>query len=158
MRRERLTLWPNTPDGRQAPNVTLLDFESDRLAEFAAQVRAEYDDLKAKNLKLDLTRGKPSSEQLDFAEPLLSLPGEGEHQDADGADVRNYGNLKGISDIRTLWAEVIGVDPENLIARDASSLNIMFDLITWSYMFGNNDSERPWKDLEGDGEKIRVRV
>jgi len=137
------------------PTVTLLDFDSDRLAQFADQVRKDYDELKAKNLKLDLTRGKPSSEQLDFAESLLALPGEGDHTDADGADVRNYGNLKGISDIRTLWAEVIGVDPENLIAGDASSLNIMFDLITWSYMFGNNDSERPWKDLEGDGEKIR---
>ena len=135
--------------------MTLLDFDSDRLAQFADQVRKDYDELKAKNLKLDLTRGKPSSEQLDFAESLLALPGEGNHTDADGADVRNYGNLKGISDIRTLWAEVIGVDPENLIAGDASSLNIMFDLITWSYMFGNNDSERPWKDLEGDGEKIR---
>ena len=135
--------------------MTLLDFDSDRLAQFADQVRKDYDELKAKNLKLDLTRGKPSSEQLDFAESLLALPGEGNHTDADGADVRNYGNLTGIADIRTLWAEVIGVDPENLIAGDASSLNIMFDLITWSYMFGNNDSERPWKDLEGDGEKIR---
>lgn len=135
--------------------MTLLDFDSDRLAQFADQVRKDYDELKAKNLKLDLTRGKPSSEQLDFAESLLALPGEGNHTDADGADVRNYGNLRGIADIRTLWAEVIGVDPENLIAGDSSSLNIMFDLITWSYMFGNNDSERPWKDLEADGEKIR---
>ena len=126
--------------------MTLLDFESDRLAEFAAQVRAEYDDLKAKNLKLDLTRGKPSSEQLDFAEPLLGLPGEDDHTDADGADVRNYGNLKGIRDIRELWADVLGVDPELLIAGDASSLNIMFDLVSWSYAFGNNDSERPWRE------------
>ena len=126
--------------------MTLLDFESDRLAEFAAQVRAEYDDLKAKNLKLDLTRGKPSSEQLDFAEPLLGLPGEDDHTDADGADVRNYGNLKGIRDIRELWADVLGVDRELLIAGDASSLNIMFDLVSWSYAFGNNDSERPWRE------------
>ena len=128
--------------------MTLLDFESDRLAEFAAQVRAEYDDLKAKNLKLDLTRGKPSSEQLDFAEHLLALPGEDDHTDADGADVRNYGNLKGIRDIRALWADVLGVDPELLIAGDASSLNIMFDLVSWSYAFGNNDSERPWREEE----------
>ncbi|MDO5668452.1 MAG: aminotransferase class I/II-fold pyridoxal phosphate-dependent enzyme [Corynebacterium sp.] len=128
--------------------MTLLDFDSDRLAEFAAQVRKDYDDLKARNLKLDLTRGKPSSEQLDFAEPLLALPGEGDHADADGTDVRNYGNLKGIRDIRAIWAEVLGVDPELLIAGDSSSLNIMFDLISWSYAFGNNDSQQPWREEE----------
>lgn len=128
--------------------MTLLDFDSDRLADFAAQVRKEYDDLKAKNLKLDLTRGKPSSEQLDFAESLLALPGEGDHKDADGQDVRNYGNLKGIRDIRELWADLLGVNPEHLLAGDASSLNIMFDLVSWSYLFGNNDSERPWREEE----------
>lgn len=128
--------------------MTLLDFESDQLAEFAAQVRKDYDELKAKNLKLDLTRGKPSSEQLDFAESLLALPGEGNHTDADGADVRNYGNLKGITDIRNLWAEVLGIDPALIIAGDSSSLNIMFDLISWSYTFGNNDSVRPWSQEE----------
>lgn len=128
--------------------MTLLDFDSDRLAQFAAQVRAEYEELKEKNLKLDLTRGKPSSEQLDFAEALLALPGAGEHLDADGQDVRNYGNLRGIRDIRELWAELLGVDPHSVLAGDASSLNIMFDLLTWSCMFGTNDSERPWKDEE----------
>ena len=128
--------------------MTLLDLDSDRLADFAAQVRKEYDDLKARNLKLDLTRGKPSSEQLDFGEALLALPGEGDHLDADGQDVRNYGNLKGIREIRELWAEVLGIDAADLIAGDASSLNIMFDLVSWAYLFGTNDSERPWKDEE----------
>ena len=128
--------------------MTLLDFDSDHLAEFAAQVRADYDTLKARNLRLDLTRGKPSAEQLDIAEPVLALPGEGDHTDADGADVRNYGNLKGIRDIREIWADVLGVDPDLLLAGDSSSLNIMFDLISWSYAFGNNDSERPWHQEE----------
>ncbi|RSZ64478.1 aminotransferase class I/II-fold pyridoxal phosphate-dependent enzyme [Corynebacterium hylobatis] len=128
--------------------MTLLDFDSDRLAQFAAQVRADYEELKGKNLRLDLTRGKPSSEQLDFGESLLALPGEGDHLDADGQDVRNYGNLKGIRDIRELWAELLGVDPESVFAGDSSSLNIMFDLVTWAYMFGTNDSERPWQDEE----------
>ncbi|MCS5478260.1 aminotransferase class I/II-fold pyridoxal phosphate-dependent enzyme [Corynebacterium sp. YIM 101645] len=128
--------------------MTLLDFDSDRLAQFAAQVRADYEELKGRNLKLDLTRGKPSSEQLDFGEALLALPGEDDHLDADGQDVRNYGNLKGIRDIRELWAELLGVDPESVFAGDSSSLNIMFDLVTWAYMFGTNDSQRPWQDEE----------
>ncbi len=138
----------STPDahGRQALTMTLLDFDSERLSEFAAQVRADYDELKARNLKLNLTRGKPSSEQLDLADELLELPGRDDHLDADGADVRNYGNLKGIRDIRQIWAELLGLDVEHVLAGDSSSLNIMFDLISWSYAFGNNDSERPWKD------------
>lgn len=128
--------------------MSLLEFDADQLANFAAEIRKDYDELKAKNLKLDLTRGKPSAEQLDIADALLELPGRGDHHDADGADVRNYGNLRGIRDIRQIWADLLGVDVDNLIAGDSSSLNIMFDLISWSHAFGNNDSGRPWKDEE----------
>ena len=111
-------------------------------------MREEYEALKARNLNLDLTRGKPSAEQLDLSDDLLELPGTGNYVDATGADVRNYGNLQGIKDIRDIWGEVIGVPAENLYAGDSSSLNIMFDLISWSYTFGNNDSERPWSAEE----------
>jgi len=126
--------------------MSLLELAPNELEQLAADVRARYDALKAKNLNLDLTRGKPSSEQLDFSNDLLELPGKDAYKDKTGADVRNYGNLQGIADIRELWAEVLGVDPANVIAGDASSLNIMFDLISWSFIFGKNDSERPWRE------------
>ncbi|MCT2154965.1 aminotransferase class I/II-fold pyridoxal phosphate-dependent enzyme [Corynebacterium sanguinis] len=126
--------------------MSLLDLDNSELEQLAANVRARYEELKAKDLTLDLTRGKPSSEQLDFSNALLELPGAGDYVDNTGADVRNYGNLAGIADIRELWAEVLGIDHANLIAGDSSSLNIMFDLISFSYAFGNNDSQRPWKD------------
>lgn len=108
-----------------------------------AEVTAAYEELKAAGLKLDLTRGKPSAEQLDFAHDLLSLPGEN-FTTPGGVDVRNYGGLNGIAELRALWAELLGVPVDNVIAGDASSLNIMFDLISWSYTFGNNDSPKPW--------------
>ncbi|MDY6049164.1 MAG: aminotransferase class I/II-fold pyridoxal phosphate-dependent enzyme [Corynebacterium sp.] len=111
-------------------------------------LRVEYDALKAKNLSLDLTRGKPSTEQLDFNTELLGLPEPGDTKDAQGADVRNYGNLKGIVDIRQIWADLLNVSMDNIIAQDSSSLNIMFDLISWAYMWGTQDSQRPWKDEE----------
>nr|MBS9401990.1 hypothetical protein [Streptococcus oralis] len=57
--------------------MSLLTLESSALAELAAKVREEYAGLKAKGLKLDLTRGKPSKAQLDLSNALLSLPGEG---------------------------------------------------------------------------------
>lgn len=108
-----------------------------------AEVTAAYEELKSAGLKLDLTRGKPSPEQLDFATELLSLPGD-KYITPGGVDVRNYGGLNGIAELRELWGELIGVPAENIVAGDASSLNIMFDLISWSYTFGNNDSPRPW--------------
>ena len=128
--------------------MSLTDLTDDQFAQLAEETRARYDELKARNLNLNLTRGKPSSEQLDFSNALLTLPGEGDYTDQTGADVRNYGNLEGIRDIRELWGEALGIDPDNLLAEDSSSLNIMFDLISWSYIWGNNDSERPWKDEE----------
>ena len=128
--------------------MSLLTLESSALAELAAKVREEYAGLKAKGLKLDLTRGKPSKAQLDLSNALLSLPGEGNYTDAEGADLRNYGNLKGVKKLRELWGELTNIDPELLLAGDSSSLNIMFDLISWAYTFGTNDSPRPWSEEE----------
>lgn len=128
--------------------MSLLDLDTAAREELTAKVREEYEALKARNLNLDLTRGKPSTEQLDLSNDLLELPGKDTYVDATGADVRNYGNLQGIKDIRDIWGELIGVPAENLYAGDASSLNIMFDLISWSYAFGNNDSQRPWSAEE----------
>ncbi|WJY96568.1 aminotransferase class I/II-fold pyridoxal phosphate-dependent enzyme [Corynebacterium fournieri] len=128
--------------------MSLKQLAPDQFAELAQRTRAQYEELKARNLNLDLTRGKPSSEQLDFSNALLSLPGTGDYTDNTGADVRNYGNLAGIADIRELWAEALGIDPAHLIAGDSSSLNIMFDLISYAYIWGTNDSPKPWKDEE----------
>lgn len=128
--------------------MSLLDLDTDARAQLFAQVRADYDALKAKNLALDLTRGKPSSQQLNLANALLSLPGEGNIYDATGADVRNYGNLKGIKDIRAIWAELMGVELDEIIAGDGSSLNMMFDVISFAHTFGTQDSEKPWSAEE----------
>lgn len=135
-----------THDGTQT--TAFANLNQQELAALAQDVRQRYEDLKARNLSLDLTRGKPSSEQLDLSNALLSLPGEGDYKDAKGVDLRNYGGLQGIEEIRQLWASVLGVDVANIVAADSSSLNIMFDLISFAYIWGTNDSQRPWKDEE----------
>ena len=126
--------------------MTLRDYDAERLAAFTKDINAKYDELKARNLTLDLTRGKPSAEQLDFSNAILALPGVDDYRAADGTDCRNYGGLTGIKDIRAIWAEALGLPVDNVIAGDASSLNIMFDLISFAFMFGTNDSERAWRD------------
>ncbi|MBI8999667.1 aminotransferase class I/II-fold pyridoxal phosphate-dependent enzyme [Corynebacterium sp. CCM 9185] len=128
--------------------MPLQDLDAKELANFTEEISAKYEELKARNLKLDLTRGKPSAEQLDFSEDLLAQPGAGEHITADGIDVRNYGGLTGITDIRSIYSDLLGVPVDQIWAGDASSLNIMFDLILASYVWGNNDSDTPWKDLD----------
>lgn len=107
------------------------------------EVEKAYTAFADRGLSLDLTRGKPAAEQLDFSAQLLSEPGQN-YTTPSGVDIRNYGGDAGLKEIRELWAEVLGISAEQLVAGDASSLNIMFDLISWSYAFGNNDSARPW--------------
>ena len=131
--------------------MSLLSLDADQLKELAERTRKDYEALKAKGLQLNLTRGKPSKAQSDLANDLLSLPGEGNYTDAAGNDLRNYGNLDGIREVRELWGKLLGIPAENLVAADSSSLNIMFDLISFAHTWGTNDSERPW----GQEDKVK---
>ncbi|MCQ9341252.1 aminotransferase class I/II-fold pyridoxal phosphate-dependent enzyme [Corynebacterium phoceense] len=131
--------------------MSLLSLDADQLKELAERIREDYAELKAKGLQLNLTRGKPSKAQSDLANDLLSLPGEDNYTDAAGNDLRNYGNLDGIREVRELWGKLLGIPAENLVAADSSSLNIMFDLISFAHTWGTNDSERPW----GQEDKVK---
>lgn len=99
------------------------------------------------HLELDLTRGKPSVQQLDLSNPLLQMPGPGLHQ-ADGADCRNYGVLQGLPSLRALLAPLFGVTPGQMIIGGNSSLALMHDAIVFALLGGTCDSERPWSRQE----------
>ncbi|HRD14132.1 MAG TPA: aminotransferase class I/II-fold pyridoxal phosphate-dependent enzyme [Mycobacterium sp.] len=105
--------------------------------------RHNYADLQAKKLSLDLTRGKPSSEQLDLSNALLSLPGP-EYRDEDGTDTRNYGGLHGLPGLRAIFGELLGIGVPNLIAGNNASLELMHDTVVFSLLHGGVDSPRPW--------------
>ena len=120
----------------------LAERSTDELAAFLAEQRAAYEDVRAQGLKLDLTRGKPSAEQLDLAEALLTLP-EG-HLDADGVDVRNYGGLNGLRELREMFAELLWVDPAQVVAGGNSSLTMMHDVLVQLLLHGAVGSPRPW--------------
>ncbi len=115
----------------------------DLLAQHEIQQR-NYAELQAKNLSLDLTRGKPSPAQLDLANALLSLPGDDDFRDRDGTDTRNYGGLNGLTELREIFGELLGIPVQNLIAGDNSSLAMMHDCIVFSLLHGGEDSQRPW--------------
>jgi len=108
------------------------------------ELQQAYADLQAKGLKLDLTRGKPSAEQLDLAEPMLALPGVGNHTDDAGTDARNYGGLDGGPTIRRIFAELLGLPVEQLLAGGNASLTMMHDVVAYAELFGFPESPKPW--------------
>ena len=121
----------------------------EELAGFLADERSAYDDLVAQGLKLDLTRGKPASAQLDLSNELLTLP----HGTTDqaGVDTRNYGGLEGIAELRAMFADLLWVEPEQVVAAGNSSLVLMREVLTDLWLKGAVDGERPW----GQEEKVR---
>ncbi|NLG54267.1 MAG: aminotransferase class I/II-fold pyridoxal phosphate-dependent enzyme [Rhodococcus sp.] len=108
------------------------------------QQAANYEQLKTEKLTLDLTRGKPSPEQLDLSNDLLMLPGAGEFKDDSGTDCRNYGGLTGLLGLRKIFGELLGIPASNLLAGGNASLEIMHDLVVFSLLHGTVDSPRPW--------------
>ena len=117
--------------------------------------RRNYDDLKAKKLSLDLTRGKPSPEQLDLSNALLELPGAGNYRDDEGTDTRNYGGQHGLPGLRAIFGELLGIPVPNLIAANNSSLELMHDAVVFSMLHGGVDSPRPWVRDQIDGPGVK---
>jgi DNA-binding transcriptional MocR family regulator len=107
-------------------------------------LRGSYAELQAKKLSLDLTRGKPSTEQLDLSNALLTLPGEGNFRDDEGTDTRNYGGQHGLTGLRAIFGELLGIPVPNLIAGNNASLELMHDAVVFSMLHGGVDSPRPW--------------
>ncbi|MFD4327764.1 aminotransferase class I/II-fold pyridoxal phosphate-dependent enzyme [Nocardioides sp. NPDC058538] len=120
----------------------LAELSREELEAFATEQRTAYDNLVAKGLKLDLTRGKPSADQLSLSDGLLHLPKT--TTAPDGTDTRNYGGLAGGIEIREIYAELLGLDTDQLIAGGNSSLTMMRDTLMYLWLHGAVDSERPW--------------
>ena len=93
------------------------------------QVRAQYEELKARGLSLNMARGKPGKEQLDMNGPMMDLLNSESDYFCDGIDVRNYGNLEGLPSCRALFAELLDVKPENVFVGGSASLQLMYDTI-----------------------------
>jgi DNA-binding transcriptional MocR family regulator len=105
---------------------------------------ARYAAIKEKGLKLDMTRGKPSNEQLDLANGLLTALGAGDYKAADGTDTRNYGGLDGLPEMKAIFAELLETTPANVIVGGASSLTMMHDAVVRGLLHGVPDGAGPW--------------
>ncbi len=112
------------------------------------ELEAKYEEKKALNLQLDMSRGKPGTSQLNISMGIMdTLSSDSSLLASDGTDCRNYGGLDGIPEARQLMAEMMGTLPEHVIVFGNASLTIMYDAISRSYTHGVLGST-PWCKLD----------
>ena len=123
--------------------MDILKADRTSLEELYAQLTAEYEKLRGLGLKLDMSRGKPARDQLDLCEPMLTVLSHNDQMQDGKTDVRNYGVLEGIPSCRELFADILQVPVENVIAGGSSSLTMMYDTMLRLWTFGAPGHE-PW--------------
>lgn len=105
------------------------------------ELRLKYSLFQKRNLKLDLTRGKPAPAQLDLSNPMDGdLDG---NYFLDSIDLRNYGGIEGLPSARKLGAELLGLAPDEIIAGGNSSLTMMYQAMLYAYLLGP-DGQNAW--------------
>lgn len=124
------------------------ELSKEELLALQAELQAEYDAEKEKDLNLDISRGKPGKEQLDLSMPMMDvLNAESVLASENGTDVRNYGVLDGIPEAKELMAGMVGAKPSQMIVLGNSSLNIMYDCVARAEIFGIMGNT-PWSKLD----------
>ncbi|MDE7403804.1 MAG: aminotransferase class I/II-fold pyridoxal phosphate-dependent enzyme [Lachnospiraceae bacterium] len=124
------------------------ELSENELLALKEDLNKQYEEAKAKGLKLDMSRGKPSPSQLDMERDFLEvIRSDTNLNTSSGVDCRNYGLLDGIPEAKKLMADMIGVSEDMIIVFGNSSLNIMYDTVARSMLFGVLGST-PWCKLD----------
>ena len=116
------------------------------------QLQSEYQEILSQGLSLDLTRGKPATEQLALSDQLDGIL-QGDYRAADGSDCRNYGGGLGIPEARQLAAEYLDCRPQQTLVGGNSSLQLMYQCVLYNHLFGNAAGES-WSQ-EAAGGKVK---
>lgn len=124
----------------------LKEMSKNELKDLLVKLENEYNEMKAKNLNLNMARGKPESLQLDLSMPLLDTINS--QSDLNRAmDYRNYGILDGTDEAKVFMAELLETTVDHVVVYGNSSLNIMFDQISRGYTHGYLGNT-PWCKLD----------
>ena len=123
------------------------EMNQSELNEFYAAAKKEYEACKAKGLSLNMARGKPSAAQLELSNELLTIL-KCDNCIVDGIDARNYGTLEGLPSCRRMFADILGVDADEVFAAGNASLTLMYDTIAKAVTHGLLHSEKPWAKLD----------
>lgn len=125
------------------------ELSREELQSLHSDLLTKYEDYKKKNLKLDMSRGKPAADQFDLVKELLDTVNSSSSLICEnGMDCRNYGLMDGIPEAKRLLGEIMGVQPQEVIVGGNSSLNLMYDVISWAYTHGIRTGALPWCKLE----------
>jgi DNA-binding transcriptional MocR family regulator len=125
--------------------IAYQNMDVSQLKTLQADLQHKYDQLKAKRLKLNMSRGVPCPEQLDLSSELLTAVNSAACQAADGVDCRNYGGpVDGLPEAKALFAELLEVEPAEVIVGGNSSLALMHDLIVRALLLGVPGGAAPW--------------
>lgn len=126
-----------------------LDLSKQELEKEYGNLVKRFEEFKGMGLNLNMARGKPSKEQLDFSLPMLdTINSKSDFIGEDKMDCRNYGLLNGITECRKLFADILGVDAENVIVGGSSSLNMMFDTISCFMTAPAVEGCKPWYEVK----------
>lgn len=128
--------------------MSIFDLSKEQLKSFCDEQAALLADYKARGLKLDMSRGKPSPEQLDLTNDMLTHCLDGDHISERGVDCRNYGVLDGIYEAKRLFMPMLGIGRYEIIIGGNSSLQLMYDTIAKCMLLGTKDSDVPWCKLD----------
>ena len=110
-----------------------------------ASLKAEYEKVKESGLSLDISRGKPCTDQLNLSDGILTvLENSADCKTEAGFDCRNYGLFEGVPEAQKLFSELLTIPSENILLGGASSLNFMYDTLARAMLYGVAQSERPW--------------
>ncbi len=120
------------------------EYTEEELVYLQNKLLKEYAHFKNKHLHLDMSRGKPSSQQLDRSNGILRVLDS--YETEDGIDARNYGVLDGIPEAKRLFSDLLRIPDANIIIGGNSSLNLMYDTMTRFMLFGSLGST-PWCKL-----------
>ncbi|MCF0132915.1 MAG: aminotransferase class I/II-fold pyridoxal phosphate-dependent enzyme [Blautia sp.] len=124
------------------------EMSREELLALKEELQAQYEEVKAKGLHLDMSRGKPSAEQLDISMEMMDVLASGDDLKCEtGVDCRNYGVQDGIPEAKRLIGEMAEVNPDEIIIYGNSSLNVMFDTIARSFTHGVCGNT-PWCKLD----------
>jgi aspartate/methionine/tyrosine aminotransferase len=113
-------------------------------ASLKQKLQERYDAFAAQKLSLDMTRGKPSSAQLDLAAGMITCLAASDYKAADGTDTRNYGGVEGIAELRAIFGEILGAPAANVVLGGNSSLQMMHDTVVRALLHGVPGGNGPW--------------
>ena len=113
------------------------DLSKDEMKALKKELTRKFEEVKAKGLKLDMSRGKPSTEQLNLSMGMMDvLTSSSDLVCEEGVDCRNYGVLDGIREAKQLLADMMEVPKDNIVIFGNSSLNVMYDTVARSMIHG----------------------